>query len=127
MINKFKTFFKDSLNTEDRNRGYVYLFLSFIQSILDLFAISSIIPLIIIFINNSIPDFDNFYLNIITLFIKDYIGNLNFIFVVIFSIFFLKYLLTFFINYFQINYSNDLIAKIRIRLINNFLNPVQSI
>lgn len=122
MINKFKTFFRDSLNTEDKNRGYVYLFLSFIQSILDLFAISSIIPLIIIFINNSIPDFDNFYLNIITLFIKDYIGNLNFIFVVIFSIFFLKYLLTFFINYFQINYSNDLIAKIRIRLINNFLN-----
>lgn len=122
MIKKFRTFFKDNLNLENRNKGYIYLFLSFIQSIIDLFAISSIIPLIIISINNSVPDFDNLYLNILTSFLKDNINNLNFIFFVIFSIFFLKYLLTFFINYYQINYSNDLIAKIRIRLVKNFLD-----
>ena len=90
MIKKFRTFFKDNLNLENRNKGYIYLFLSFIQSIIDLFAISSIIPLIIISINNSVPDFDNLYLNILTSFLKDNINNLNFIFFVIFSIFFLN-------------------------------------
>lgn len=122
MINSFTAFRKNNLTKKESLKALIYIALGIFQSILDLLAFSLIIPIVTLTLNSNILVLENEYLNLLNSIISRYFSEITQLFLIIFGIFLLKYLLSLFINYFQIKYSNDLISSTRSKLISKFLN-----
>ena len=120
MFNHIVTFLQNHLPKKARVGAFIYIFLSLLQTVLDLFAFSLFIPVIIFYIDSSLLQLNNQYLKFIDIYISDYLNNMTKLFGLFFIIFFIKYVLSFLINLFQIKYSYNLIATTRSRLLEKY-------
>lgn len=121
MFNHLANFIKKHLPKKGRTGAITYVALSLFQTILDLFAFSLLIPVIIFMMNGNILEINNKYFNFLNNYISNYINNLPNLFGIIFLIFVIKYILTFLINAFQIKYSYNLVAITRTSLLKKFI------
>ena len=85
-------------------------------------AFSLFIPIITFALNSNILNLDNKYLNVLYSIFSEYFTNIPKLFLIVFVVFFIKYIFSFLINFFQIKYSNDLISSTRSKLLSKFLN-----
>lgn len=120
MFNHIITFTRNHLPKKARIGALTYIFLSLVQTVLDLFAFSLFIPVIIFIIDSSLLQLDNQYLNFLDFYISDYLNDVPKLFGIFFIIFFIKYILSFLINLFQIKYSYNLIATTRSSLLEKY-------
>ena len=122
MIKSYTIFSSKNLTKKERNKSIIYIILGIIQTILDLLAFSLIIPIITFALNSNILDLDNKYLNLLYSIVSEYFVDIPKLLIFLFSVFFVKYIFSLFIHFFQIKYSNDLISSTRSKLISKFLN-----
>ena len=120
VFNHIITFTRNHLPKKARIGALTYIFLSLVQTVLDLFAFSLFIPVIIFIIDSSLLQLDNQYLNFLDFYISDYLNDVPKLFGIFFIIFFIKYILSFLINLFQIKYSYNLIATTRSSLLEKY-------
>tara|TARA_B110000977_G_scaffold200824_1_gene292780 strand:+ start:611 stop:2320 length:1710 start_codon:yes stop_codon:yes gene_type:complete len=120
VFNHIITFARNHLPKKARIGALTYIFLSLVQTVLDLFAFSLFIPVIIFIIDSSLLQLDNQYLNFLDFYISDYLNDVPKLFGIFFIIFFIKYILSFLINLFQIKYSYNLIATTRSSLLEKY-------
>ena len=121
MIKSFTIFREKNLTSKERNKSVIYILLGIIQTVLDLLAFSLIIPIITFALNSNILDLNNKYLNFIESQVSQYFNDIPKLFIFLFLIFFIKYVFSLFIHFFQVKYSNDLISSTRTKLISKFL------
>ncbi|MDA7689396.1 ABC transporter ATP-binding protein/permease [Candidatus Pelagibacter sp.] len=120
VFNHIIIFTRNHLPKKARIGALTYIFLSLVQTVLDLFAFSLFIPVIIFIIDSSLLQLDNQYLNFLNFYISDYLNDVPKLFGIFFVIFFIKYILSFLINIFQIKYSYNLIATTRSSLLEKY-------
>jgi ABC-type multidrug transport system fused ATPase/permease subunit len=120
VFNHIITFTRNHLPKKARIGALTYIFLSLLQTVLDLFAFSLFIPVIIFIIDSNLLKLDNKYLNLLNFYISDYLNDMPKLFGIFFIIFFIKYVLSFLINLFQIKYSYNLIATTRSSLLEKY-------
>ena len=121
MFNHLTNFIKYHLPKKGRAGAIIYVVLSLFQTVLDLFAFSLLIPVIIFMMNGNILEINNRYFTFLNSYISNYLDNLPNLFVIIFLIFIVKYILSFLINLFQIKYSYNLVAVTRTNLLKQFM------
>ena len=121
MIKSFTIFREKNLTSKERNKSIIFILLGIIQTVLDLLAFSLIIPIITFALNSNILDLNNKYLNFIESQVSQYFNDIPKLFIFLFLIFFIKYVFSLFIHFFQVKYSNDLISSTRTKLISKFL------
>lgn len=122
MIKNYTIFSNKNLTKKEKAYAIVYIVLGIIQTILDLLAFSLIIPIITFALNSNILDLDNKYLNFLYSIVSEYFNDIPKLLLILFLVFFVKYIFSLFINFFQIKYSNDLISSTRSKLLSKFLN-----
>ena len=120
MFNHIITFSTNHLPKKGRVGALIYIVLSLLQTVLDLFAFSLFIPVIIFYIDGSLLQLNNQYIKFLDLYISDYLNNIPKLFGIFFIVFLIKYVLSFLINLFQIKYSYNLIATTRSSLLEKF-------
>jgi len=122
VIKNFLTFVKKNLSKKNKFRVFLYIIFDFFQSVLDLFAFSIIIPIILFVINREFISIDNKYLNFLYLQVSPYFGDITKLLSIIFIIFLLKYIFSIFINIFQIKFTYNLTASVRSLLLSKYLS-----
>ena len=104
MIENFLTYVNKNLSKKNKFRVFLYVIFDFFHSVLDLFAFSIIIPIILFVINQEFTGIDNKYLNFLYLQVSPYFSDITNLLSIVFIIFLIKYIFSIFINIFQIKF-----------------------
>jgi len=122
VIKSYLIFTNKNLTKEEKTKGIIFIFLGIVQTILDLLAFSLFIPIITYALNSDILNLNNEYLSLLYSIFSKYFDDVPKLFLIVFGVFFAKYIFSLLINFFQIKYSNDLISSTRSKLLSKFLN-----
>jgi len=121
LFNHLANFIKNHLPKKGRTGAIIYVVLSLFQTVLDLFAFSLLIPVIIFMMDGNILEINNKYFTFLNDYLTNYVNNLPSLFGIFFLIFLIKYFLSLLINAFQIKYSYNLTAMTRTSLLKKFI------